>query len=237
MGNMMRTGRGCIILAALALLFPGTGAAASSGDNALSSFYEVHAGALRIVHRAFTSAFGKPAFCPPGNEIISLRKVSGGGMRGGFFRFEIEKTPEGAARITRDVREWHSAPQEIKIYEADISYLRRIEEIVRKEVDFRLSDAPYPEFQALDASTSSYDIQCSNRTFWSTHSGRSLPQSFYGTMKKITDVMEEGQAHGRVIRDEIICNDENHCQRPEEFPPVKPVPENKFAPLSEDKAP
>lgn len=120
---MTRTGRGCIILAALALLFPGTGAAASSGDNALSSFYEVHAGALRIVHRAFTSAFGKPAFCPPGNEIISLRKVSGGGMRGGFFRFEIEKTPEGAARIIRDVREWHSAPQEIKIYEADISYL------------------------------------------------------------------------------------------------------------------
>ena len=219
MANMTRTGRGCIILAALALLFPGTGAAASSGDNALSSFYEVHAGALRIVHRAFTSAFGKPAFCPPGNEIISLRKVSGGGMRGGFFRFEIEKTPEGAARIIRDVREWHSAPQEIKIYKADISYLRRIEEIVRKEVDFRLSDAPYPEFQVLDAPTSSYDIRCSNRT------------------KKITDIMEEGQAHGRVIRDEIICNDENHCQRPEEFPPVKPVPENKFAPPSENKAP
>ena len=226
MGNVMRTGRGSLILAALALLFPGTGAAASSGDNALSSFYEVHAGALRIVHRAFTSAFGKPAFCPPGNEIISLREVTGGGMRGGIFRFEIAKTPEGTARITREVREWHSAPQEIKIYEADISYLRRIEEIVRKEVDFRLSDAPYPEFQVLDAPTSSYDIRCSDRSFWSTHSGRTLPGSFHAVMKKITGIMEEGLAHGKVIRDEVICNEENYCRPPKET-----------APISEDRAP
>ena len=232
---MMSTGRRCLILAALALLLPGTGIAASSGDNALSSFYEVHAGAFRAVYRAFNSAFGRPAFCPPGNEIISLRKVSGGGMRGGFSRFEIEKTPEGTARITRDVREWHSAPQEIKIYETDISYLRRIEEIVRKEVDFRLSDAPYPEFQVLDAPTVSYDIRCSDRASWSTHSGRSLPGSFHVVMKKITDIMEEGLAHGKVIRDEVICNEENHCRRPEEFPPVKPATDKKSAPLSEGK--
>ena len=230
MANMTRTGRGCIILAALALLLPGAGAAASSGDNALSSFYEVHAGAFRIVHRAFKSAFGKPAFCPPGNEIISLREVTGGGMRGGIFRFEITKTPEGAARITREVREWHSAPQEIKIYEADISCLRRIEEIIRKEVDFRLSDAPYPDIQALDAPTSRYDIQCSNGTFWSTDSGRSLPRSFRSAMKKITGIMEEGLAHGKVIRDEVICNEENYCRPPEEKTPEK------NAPLSEDKA-
>jgi hypothetical protein len=228
MANMTRTGRGCIILAALALLLPGAGAAASSGDNALSSFYEVHAGAFRIVHRAFKSAFGKPAFCPPGNEIISLREVTGGGMRGGFSRFEIARTPEGKARITRDVRAWHSAPQTIKIYETDISYLRRIEAVVREEVDFRLSDAPYPEFRVLDAPTTSFDIRCSNHEFWSTGSERTLPRSFYNTMKKITDIMEEGLAHGRVIRDEVICNDENHCQRPEE-------PGRNFPSLSEDK--
>ena len=236
MENMMKTGIGSLILAALVLLLPGTGIAASSGDNALSSFYEVHAGAFRVVHRAFKSAFGRPDFCPPGNEIISLREVTGGGMRGGYFRFAIEKTPEGTARITREVREWYSAPQEIKIYEADISYLRRIEEIVRKELDFRLSDAPYPEFQVLDAPTSRYDIRCSNRTFWSTDSGRSLPGSFFSTMKKITGIMEEGLAHGKVIRDEVICNDENNCRRPEETAPANPAPENKSAPLSKDKA-
>lgn len=174
--------------------------------------YEVHRAAVMIGYRLLKTRFGKPAhYCSRDSEVIAFRVVSGGGMRGGFDRTEIERISPDRARITRDVREWHSAPQHISVYETDIAYLKKIEEIFRNRVDYRLEDAPYPEFQVLDAPDTSYYFRCSDGVSWSVSTARVLPRSFKNTMKEVRSIAEEGLKAGIQIRNEVICSAENHC--------------------------
>jgi len=205
---------GLVLLAAFGMMMPAP-AAAKGGFHAV---YGVHAAAFRMGYRFLKKRIGKTEnYCAPDSEVISFRVVTGGGMRGGFDRTEIEKISPERARITRDVREWHSAPQHISVYEADISFLKKIDEIFRKRVDYRLEDAPYPEYRVLDAPDTSYYFRCSDRKTWSVSTARVLPGSFLSAMKEVRALVDDGIKSGTAVRDEVICSEENHCQKDGKF--------------------
>ena len=96
-------------------------------------------------------------------------------------------------------------------------FLKKIDEIFRKRVDYRLEDAPYPEYRVLDAPDTSYYFRCSDRKTWSVSTARVLPGSFLSAMKEVRALVDDGIKSGTAVRDEVICSEENHCQKDGKF--------------------